>query len=96
MPLDETAVPKIEECDGEQNYQSSEADRRSDAPIERAGHSGQAFVHGGEVLVLHLPRMIERVEGGVSDEEGQRPRQISRGPAASNARDIPARLATGR
>ena len=31
-------------------------------------------VLAGEVLVLHLPRMVERVEGGVSDEEWQRPR----------------------
>ncbi len=31
-------------------------------------------VLGGEVLVLHLPRMVECVEGRVSDEEGQRPR----------------------
>ena len=29
---------------------------------------------GGEVLVLHLPCMVERVEGRVSDQERQRPR----------------------
>ena len=31
-------------------------------------------VLGGEVLVLHLPRMVERVIGGVADEVWERPR----------------------
>src|SRR5437868_11478130 len=29
---------------------------------------------GGKILVLHLPGMVERVEGGVPDEKRQRPR----------------------
>src|SRR5215207_4835654 len=35
---------------------------------------GSGPVLGGEVLVLHLPRMVEGVEARVSDEEWQRPR----------------------
>ncbi len=42
-------------------------------PITSAQADGGSGVLGGEVLVLHLPRMIERVEGRVSDEERQRP-----------------------
>ena len=35
---------------------------------------GSGPILSGEVLILHLPRMVERVEGRVSDEERQRPR----------------------
>jgi hypothetical protein len=43
---------------------------------------GPGPVLAGAVLVLHLPRVVEGVEGGVSDEEWQRP-----GPHAP--RDLP-------
>ena len=48
---------------------SSQADRATD----RKG-AGSVSVLTGEVLVLHLPGMVEGVEGGVSDEEWQCPR----------------------
>src|SRR5919204_3092973 len=38
----------------------------------KAGGSGPVL--GGEVLVLHLPGLVERVEGRVPDEEWKRPR----------------------
>src|SRR3954452_6685684 len=46
---------------------------RSRCAVTSNPEGGLGRVLAGEVLVLHLPRVVERVESRVSDEEGQGP-----------------------
>jgi hypothetical protein len=50
----------------------SHAAERDQSGEPKGGGSGPVL--GGEVVVLHLPRVIEHVVGRMSDEERQRPR----------------------